>query len=421
MFAMSFWAVIAVEVIHPLAQEVAEQGVWKDCPRCSGAFSSVFTAMLTLFQTVVAGDSWGLVAMPVIEAFPGTAAVFAGALLTMGLGLLNLIVVVMVDSFAEKRAKDIISRADDMDCEEIEEKTVLGKIFDRIDEDGSGELSFEELEQGARKVAEFRHWLRVLDIDAKDLRQLFFMVDEDGSGSISVAEFIDTMYRMKNTESRTAAKFVKHLVTKIDAEHQHLQSCMTDVMQSLTKVTEGEVVRKSSDGREEWTRIEDMLEREAERREDVIRRALELAVEKASQAAIEKALHTAMGDVQIALGFMEQSLTKLDGRNQCGLRDPLGRLNSKGRAFDTLRLDVRHLAKPPIAPEDPALSNHADTPVVPGKHRAWGDDFGGSDALDSCSHDRRLSDPPASNGSGRIGPLHPEEDSGLASAENSCL
>jgi hypothetical protein len=41
---------------------------------------------------VIAGDSWGTIAVPVIEAYPGTAFIFVGSLLTLVFGVLNLIV-----------------------------------------------------------------------------------------------------------------------------------------------------------------------------------------------------------------------------------------------------------------------------------------------------------------------------------------
>lgn len=41
----------------------------------------------------------------------------------------------------------------------------MQKIFDSIDKDGTGELTFNQLIQGARKNTEFQSRLRVMDID----------------------------------------------------------------------------------------------------------------------------------------------------------------------------------------------------------------------------------------------------------------
>ena len=52
-------------------------------------------ANLLLFKTVIAGDSWGQIAVPVIQEHPATAIIFMGSLLTLVFGVLNLIVAVV--------------------------------------------------------------------------------------------------------------------------------------------------------------------------------------------------------------------------------------------------------------------------------------------------------------------------------------
>merc|ERR1712079_450182 len=134
-------------------------------------------------------------------------------------GVLNLVICVVVDIFAEQRERDVRARAEEMEDVEFEEKRVLNKIFTKIDADNSGSLTFSELQEGAERVAEFAQWLRVLDIDSQDLHQLFQMVDADGSGEIDPNEFIEAMYRLKHTESKTATRFVKQLVTDMSNQN----------------------------------------------------------------------------------------------------------------------------------------------------------------------------------------------------------
>lgn len=84
---------LMVEFVHPLIQQLNENdGTFEGCPQCTRATSSVMRANLLLFKTVIAGDSWGEIAVPVIEHFPLTAVVFMGSLLTLVFGVLNLIV-----------------------------------------------------------------------------------------------------------------------------------------------------------------------------------------------------------------------------------------------------------------------------------------------------------------------------------------
>jgi len=143
--------------------------------------------------------------------------------MTLVFGVLNLIVAVIVDVFAQSRDKDVYARATEMEEEERDQKAVLGKIFKRIDSDGGGTLSYAELVQGACKEPEFQRWLRVMDIDSRDLEQLFSIVDEDGSGEIDPGEFIEAMYRMRTADSKTAIKFVKHIVSRMDEQQKILK------------------------------------------------------------------------------------------------------------------------------------------------------------------------------------------------------
>ena len=90
---MTVWAMLIVEWVYPRVQSLHDnEGFFEDCEQCVRATSSVMNANLLLFKTVIAGDSWGLIAVPVIEQYPATAIIFMGSLLTLVFGVLNLIV-----------------------------------------------------------------------------------------------------------------------------------------------------------------------------------------------------------------------------------------------------------------------------------------------------------------------------------------
>eukprot|EP00401_Gymnodinium_catenatum_P018165 CAMPEP_0117490016 /NCGR_PEP_ID=MMETSP0784-20121206/17335_1 /TAXON_ID=39447 /ORGANISM="" /LENGTH=283 /DNA_ID=CAMNT_0005284765 /DNA_START=19 /DNA_END=870 /DNA_ORIENTATION=+ len=187
-----------------------------------------------------------------------------------------------------------MTRATELESAEMEEKKILAKIFDRIDDDGSGAVTYDELLDGAKKVAEFRHWLRVLDIDGRDLEQLFSIVDEDGSGEIDPTEFIEAMYRIKNAESKTATRFVKHQVTKLHEEQQKFQESMQ-------------------------SRIEDTAAM-IQQQEAVIHKAMEIAMSKASQVALEAALDAASKAARQVLSTVASSSGQLAERMERKIR-----------------------------------------------------------------------------------------------------
>ena len=93
---MTVWAMLIVEWIYPCVESMYENtDAFVDCGEyCLQATSSVMHANLLLFKTVIAGDSWGLIAVPVIQQHPATAIIFMGSLLTLVFGVLNLIVAV---------------------------------------------------------------------------------------------------------------------------------------------------------------------------------------------------------------------------------------------------------------------------------------------------------------------------------------
>ncbi|CAK9059435.1 unnamed protein product [Durusdinium trenchii] len=207
---MTVWAMLMVETIHPSLEEMYLADELGSCDtQCIRSMSSVMDANLLIFKTVIAGDSWGEIAVPVIQKHPGTAIIFVGSLLTLVFGVLNLIVAVVVDTFADARLNDVQNLAEEMEDEIEHDRKALAKLFARIDKDGSGQLTLQEMIEGARQDPGFQSRLRVMDIDEHDLEQLFQMIDRDQSGTIEVAEFIGPLSRWAH-DSKTAPRFIKY-------------------------------------------------------------------------------------------------------------------------------------------------------------------------------------------------------------------
>eukprot|EP00931_Biecheleriopsis_adriatica_P057049 TRINITY_DN33832_c0_g1_i2.p1 TRINITY_DN33832_c0_g1~~TRINITY_DN33832_c0_g1_i2.p1 ORF type:complete len:722 (-),score=137.88 TRINITY_DN33832_c0_g1_i2:241-2376(-) len=206
---MSLWGMVAVEFMYPLARQLSEEGVWADNPINERQLASVMRANLLLFQTIIANDAWGEVALPLIVRYPWTAALFVGIYLVLCYGFLNLVIAAAVDAFVDRRQKDFTFLAAEMDAEQEQDMRDLRKMFAKLDADGSGDMSFEELTDGIKSTPEFRHRLRVMDVDEEDLQQLFRMLDEDGSGTVEPEEFIYFLNRWM-LSSRTADRFAKY-------------------------------------------------------------------------------------------------------------------------------------------------------------------------------------------------------------------
>ena len=67
---------------------------------------SVGEAMLTLMQSIIAGDSWGLIAIPLLEETTVALFVLIPAFLSLNLGLMYVVAGVIVDRQAQARVDD---------------------------------------------------------------------------------------------------------------------------------------------------------------------------------------------------------------------------------------------------------------------------------------------------------------------------
>eukprot|EP00929_Paragymnodinium_shiwhaense_P033582 TRINITY_DN18411_c0_g3_i2.p1 TRINITY_DN18411_c0_g3~~TRINITY_DN18411_c0_g3_i2.p1 ORF type:complete len:599 (+),score=132.10 TRINITY_DN18411_c0_g3_i2:132-1928(+) len=282
---MSMWSVVAVEMVYPVAQRLLEQGTWTECERCGRAFESVMAANLTFFQTILAGDSWGMLALPIMEEEPLTAIVFCGALVTLTYGIMQLITAVVVDSFADLRKLDVNQLAAEKDAEEKEEKKFLTTVFKRLDADCSGQVTCQELIDGVRRIKEFQDWLRVMDIDSNDLGRLFRMLDDDDSGDIDLNEFIDCLYRLKNADPNTTAKLVKHMIENVEKATDQLLAkvgTVQDRIQTMERVQREQLVGAGTS-------------RSASKEEDMTSslKEMEAAVQRGCVFALEAALSAA--------------------------------------------------------------------------------------------------------------------------------
>ena len=104
--------------------------------------------------------------------------------------MLNFIVAVVIEAFAETRTHDVLVIAEEMEKDFEKDTKLLQRLFSRMDKDNTGKLTMDELRRGIKEDSEFQSLLQVMDMDQADLEQIFEMFDVDGSGSIDAAEFM---------------------------------------------------------------------------------------------------------------------------------------------------------------------------------------------------------------------------------------
>eukprot|EP00445_Apocalathium_hangoei_P077576 CAMPEP_0204187446 /NCGR_PEP_ID=MMETSP0361-20130328/56807_1 /ASSEMBLY_ACC=CAM_ASM_000343 /TAXON_ID=268821 /ORGANISM="Scrippsiella Hangoei, Strain SHTV-5" /LENGTH=767 /DNA_ID=CAMNT_0051147847 /DNA_START=49 /DNA_END=2350 /DNA_ORIENTATION=+ len=192
------WGIVLVEFVHPV-NSLIDYG---DCERCSRGFRSVVDSTLSLFQTIIAGDSWGTINVPVIEAQPLLAIITVAIVLSVSLGIMNLILAVIVESAAEARSKDRDELAKSKKIEQRNTKAELFKICSEIDADFSGTITIEEMRFAFETHREFGKIMTLLEVTPESLDSVFFLMDQDKSGAVEYKEFCEMLYSLTTSDVR---------------------------------------------------------------------------------------------------------------------------------------------------------------------------------------------------------------------------
>jgi len=190
MCLLVFFAIITVEVVHPVNIMHMEMHPEQIDPWCEVAFASVFNATLLFFQTLVAGDSWGTCVIPLIRIQPSIVFIFAVALSTINLGFMNLILSVVVDSAAQSRNAEEQALEAALYNAQVEAINEVGIILNQCDDDGSGAVSYDELVNTRKTSSTVEAMFDKLTIEVDDMQDMFNLMDADGSGSLTSAEFV---------------------------------------------------------------------------------------------------------------------------------------------------------------------------------------------------------------------------------------
>eukprot|EP00419_Tripos_fusus_P080619 CAMPEP_0172939004 /NCGR_PEP_ID=MMETSP1075-20121228/223310_1 /TAXON_ID=2916 /ORGANISM="Ceratium fusus, Strain PA161109" /LENGTH=377 /DNA_ID=CAMNT_0013800389 /DNA_START=455 /DNA_END=1585 /DNA_ORIENTATION=+ len=227
-------SIVAVQVIHPINLEVAAQGTYDGCERCPRAFSSVQSAILTFTQTLLAGDGWGQLSVPIIEQAPLTYFYFLIVLTTVCIAVVNLILAAIVEAAQQARmvGEREIVRMKEAQFEEAKDDFL--DICEKLDKDQTGSLSLEELQNGFHENREFSNCMKAMDVTFDDLGTVFNILDQDRSGDVNYAEFASQIHKMKTNDSHMMLVFIKHYTKKM---HDDILQGVTDHLKaSLAKL-----------------------------------------------------------------------------------------------------------------------------------------------------------------------------------------
>jgi len=193
---MLIYSIVLVEVVHPKSSVIDE----KECGDCKDGFSSVGHSVITLFKTLIAGDSW-IVGMPLIKPTPWLAPLLIFIVVSITLGIVNLILTVIVERAADARQKDLhaLAKAKAAAREGLNKK--LLELCKKIDNNGDNQLTRDEMTEAFDQCQDFQDLMTNIDIQKSELELIMKVADKDCSGFLDYREFCEELSRYKSFDN----------------------------------------------------------------------------------------------------------------------------------------------------------------------------------------------------------------------------
>lgn len=201
-------------------------------------FATVETTMLTLVQ-FVSFDSIAAIYKPLIMMDPTPpllTAYFTLAFVMIGVVLMNLITAVVVNSALDQATKD----KEVMRLHEEKERkklvTTLKKIFWRLDVDGSGTLTKDEvLQMNSSDRAKM-----LTEVGIFDPLELFAALDVDNKGVLEINAFCDSIWQVSHSQVPLEVKRTEKQVATLRHEMEEMKNCLLELRDSLLPSAEAE-------------------------------------------------------------------------------------------------------------------------------------------------------------------------------------
>jgi hypothetical protein len=198
------FACMAMELITKKHLNSPEPGI-ADC--VADYFPDIQVAMLTLLQFVCM-DSIGSIYRPLILQDPMLIVFFLPFILVVSIALMNLVTAVIVEGAIEQGKNDRESQSRYKAYAFKKMIPGLRAMFHKLDADGSGTLSLEELIEAPQDVK--MHFEEILNVES--MVELFEIVDVDNSGVVDIDEFCDGISKLVNsTQSVEVVRILNQL------------------------------------------------------------------------------------------------------------------------------------------------------------------------------------------------------------------
>ena len=158
-------------------------------------FPNIWVSMLTLLQFVLV-DSVAAIYGPIVEENPSLIIFFLVIIMVISISLMNLVTAVIVEGSLEQATQDKEVAKAYKNNLVIEMMPKIKMLFEKLDTDGSGDISVDEIESAPAELSE--ELAKCFKTD--DMIELFEILDTDQDGKVSIKEFCQELVKVVISE-----------------------------------------------------------------------------------------------------------------------------------------------------------------------------------------------------------------------------
>lgn len=193
-----FGIVFTQEMVQSIV-DCGDADVTDDDPRLL-YWSSIYSAMFTLFKSICGGVTWQDAAEPLRERHVLLAFLFAVYIWFTYFVVLNVITGAFCSSASAAAANDPDMIAMGIEVNKNKRERHARRVFKAIDLDNSGYLTISELKERISD-SDVQGLLLAIGIEVDDAMTLFTVMDADNSGHIDVEEFVSSCMALRGSVS----------------------------------------------------------------------------------------------------------------------------------------------------------------------------------------------------------------------------
>jgi len=197
---VSLLGIVALYTSALVAKDIISEKTLRDNGYTEpGYFGSVPKTMMTLLGVMTFDGWYTAMAAPINEITNGAFVYFLIFAVICGLGILNLVTAIFIDSVANVQQKGVLKR---MRQDELQRKylvKLMQEVFEQNDKDGTGDLDKKEMQLALKSFERpsYQTVFNTLGIDLSMVESMLKHADSDLDGKVNVEEFTEKVEKMQ--------------------------------------------------------------------------------------------------------------------------------------------------------------------------------------------------------------------------------